>query len=126
MYSVSSRKLTVPPSRVGSSGAATYDEVLRALGLDAASAFGGFIGREIFYRTPLTARARTNLHLAFPRKSAQQIEEHCARLERVLEEWNVDMPSPLSPFLKGEGSSAPCRVTGIECRRCLPLRSAST
>jgi KDO2-lipid IV(A) lauroyltransferase len=48
--------------------------IFRVLGLNAASALGGFIGREIFYRSTLTWRARANLHLAYPRKSAAQIE----------------------------------------------------
>lgn len=38
----------------------------RMLGLDGASAVGGFIGRNIFYRTGVTKRARANLQAAFP------------------------------------------------------------
>src|SRR5689334_11338778 len=44
----------------------------RLIGVDAASAVGGFIGREIFARTRVTKRARDNLALAFPKKSAAE------------------------------------------------------
>ncbi len=44
----------------------------RLIGVDAASAVGGFIGREIFARTRVTKRARDNLTLAFPEKSAAE------------------------------------------------------
>lgn len=48
--------------------------LFRLLGIDRASALGGFIGREILYRTPLSTRARENLQAAFPEKSAAEIE----------------------------------------------------
>jgi KDO2-lipid IV(A) lauroyltransferase len=48
--------------------------IFKLLGLDAASALGGFIGREILYRTPISQRARDNLRAAFPEKSATEIE----------------------------------------------------
>ena len=41
----------------------------RLIGLDAASAVGGFIGRNIFALTGATRRARDNLAMAFPEKS---------------------------------------------------------
>ncbi|HXS06646.1 MAG TPA: lysophospholipid acyltransferase family protein [Rhizomicrobium sp.] len=41
----------------------------RAIGLDAASAVGGFIGRNIFSLTGATRRAHDNLAMAFPEKS---------------------------------------------------------
>ncbi|HEX2760709.1 MAG TPA: hypothetical protein VHM27_09355, partial [Rhizomicrobium sp.] len=41
----------------------------RLIGVDAASAIGGFIGREIFARTRVTKRARDNLIAAFPEKT---------------------------------------------------------
>ncbi len=44
----------------------------RLIGLEAASAVGGFIGRNIFARTRVTGRARDNLALAFPEKSAAE------------------------------------------------------
>lgn len=40
----------------------------RLIGVDAASAVGGFIGRQIFARTRVTQRARDNLAAAFPKK----------------------------------------------------------
>ncbi len=48
--------------------------VFRLIGLDAASALGGFIGREIFARTGATRRARENLMRAFPEKSVTEID----------------------------------------------------
>jgi len=44
----------------------------RLIGVDAASAVGGFIGREIFARTRVTKRAHDNLIAAFPEKSAAE------------------------------------------------------
>src|SRR5262249_28584952 len=41
----------------------------RVIGLDAASAVGGFIGRNIFALTGVTRRAHDNLAMAFPEKS---------------------------------------------------------
>ena len=52
----------------------TFMGFFRLIGLDAASAVGGFIGRNIFARTRVTARARENLALAFPEKSAGERE----------------------------------------------------
>jgi len=46
----------------------------RLIGLDAASAAGGFIGRVFFARTRVTKRASDNLALAFPEKSAAERE----------------------------------------------------
>lgn len=43
--------------------------LFRLIGLDAASAVGGFIGRNIFALTGVTKRARDNLAKAFPEKS---------------------------------------------------------
>lgn len=48
--------------------------IFKLLPLDAASAFGGFIGREILYRTPITQRARDNLRAAYPEKTAAEME----------------------------------------------------
>src|SRR3569833_2778171 len=45
----------------------------RLIGLDAASAVGGFIGRHIFSRTAGTRRARENLAAAMPEKSAAEV-----------------------------------------------------
>jgi Kdo2-lipid IVA lauroyltransferase/acyltransferase len=48
--------------------------LFRLLGLDRASALGGFIGRNIFYRTHVTNRARANLSAAFPDMSGSEME----------------------------------------------------
>ena len=63
----------------------------RLLGLDGASAVGGFIGRQVFARTRVTKRARENLVTAFPEKSAAEIENIIAgmwdNLGRTLAEY---------------------------------------
>lgn len=46
----------------------------RLLGIDAASNFGGFLGRQLFYRTSLTDRARGNLRLAYPEMSGAETD----------------------------------------------------
>lgn len=46
----------------------------RLLGLERASAVGGFLGREILYRMPLSDRARANLHAAYPEMRRDSIE----------------------------------------------------
>lgn len=66
--------------------------LFRLLGLDAASALGGFIGREIFYRMGGTMkRARNNLRAAYPEKSEAEIEtivkEMCDNLGRTVAEY---------------------------------------
>ncbi len=43
--------------------------LFRILSVDAASALGGFIGRQILARTPVTRRARDNLNFAYPEMS---------------------------------------------------------
>jgi Kdo2-lipid IVA lauroyltransferase/acyltransferase len=48
--------------------------LFRVLGLDAASVVGGFIGRNVFYRTGVSKRARDNLRAAFPDMSDAEIE----------------------------------------------------
>lgn len=48
--------------------------LFRILGLDAASSVGGFIGRNIFYRTGISNRARSNLRAAFPDMSGEEME----------------------------------------------------
>jgi KDO2-lipid IV(A) lauroyltransferase len=47
---------------------------LRLLSVDAASNLGGFLGRSIGPRLPVSARARRNLRLVFPDKGAAEIE----------------------------------------------------
>ncbi|HEY4276361.1 MAG TPA: hypothetical protein VGM68_12805 [Rhizomicrobium sp.] len=62
--------------RYGAEAAAflAFMGLFRLLGVDGASAFGGFIGREIFARTRVSRRARDNLILAFPEKSEAERE----------------------------------------------------
>ncbi len=64
----------------------------RLLGIDAASALGGFIGREIFYRvTPVMDRARENLCAAYPGMQPAErekiIREMCDNLGRTVAEY---------------------------------------
>jgi len=63
----------------------------RVLGVDLASALGGFMGRELFYRTGTMTRARNNLRAAFPEKEPVQIEaiirEMCDNLGRTTAEY---------------------------------------
>jgi KDO2-lipid IV(A) lauroyltransferase len=47
--------------------------LFRVLGVDLASAVGGFLGRSILYRTSLSNRARANLEAAYPEKNAEEI-----------------------------------------------------
>jgi KDO2-lipid IV(A) lauroyltransferase len=56
--------------------------LFRILGLDGASACGGFLGRNVFYRTPASTRARNNLRAAYPEKTEAEIEAI------VLEMWD--------------------------------------
>ncbi len=55
-------------------GFAVAIAVLRLLSVDAASNLGGFLGRGIGPRLPVSARARRNLRLVFPDKGAAEIE----------------------------------------------------
>ena len=64
----------------------------RLIGLDASSAAGGFIGRNVFYHVrPIMNRARVNLRAAFPEKSEAEIEaivlEMCDNLGRTVAEY---------------------------------------
>jgi Kdo2-lipid IVA lauroyltransferase/acyltransferase len=65
--------------------------LFKLLGIDAASALGGFIGRHVYYRLPPGATARTNLKAAYPDKSAAEIElivrAVCENLGRVAAEY---------------------------------------
>ena len=49
--------------------------LFRILGVDRASALGGFIGRTVLARTHVTRRARENLIAAYPEMSAKEINE---------------------------------------------------
>ncbi|MDE2183102.1 MAG: lysophospholipid acyltransferase family protein [Alphaproteobacteria bacterium] len=63
----------------------------RLLGLDAASAVGGFIGRHVFYRLPPARTARENLRASYPEKSDEEVEQIvrqvCDNLGRVVGEY---------------------------------------
>lgn len=65
--------------------------LFRALGLDAASALGGSIGRNLFYRLGTMKRARDSLRAAYPEKSQPEIEaiikEMCDGLGRTVAEY---------------------------------------
>jgi Kdo2-lipid IVA lauroyltransferase/acyltransferase len=56
--------------------------LFRILGLDGASALGGFLGRNVFYRTSASTRARNNLRAAYPEKTDAEIEAI------ILEMWD--------------------------------------
>jgi KDO2-lipid IV(A) lauroyltransferase len=63
----------------------------RVLGVDRASALGGFIGRNIFARMKVTRRAHQNLVAAYPDKSAGEIDtilaDMCDNLGRTIAEY---------------------------------------
>jgi Kdo2-lipid IVA lauroyltransferase/acyltransferase len=65
--------------------------LFRLLGLDGASAVGGFIGRTILYRLPVANRGRLNLRAAYPDRPAAEIEkilrEVCDNLGRTVAEY---------------------------------------
>jgi Kdo2-lipid IVA lauroyltransferase/acyltransferase len=65
--------------------------LFKLIGIDAASAVGGFIGRHVFYRLPPTNTARANLRAAYPGKSAAEIDtivrDVCDNLGRVVGEY---------------------------------------
>jgi KDO2-lipid IV(A) lauroyltransferase len=65
--------------------------LFKLLGIDAASALGGFIGRQLYYRLPPGKTARSNLKAAYPDKSAAEIETIvrtvCENLGRVAGEY---------------------------------------
>jgi KDO2-lipid IV(A) lauroyltransferase len=60
----------------------TFIGMFRLLGVDAASTLGGFIGRQVLYRTRITDRARVNLRAAYPSMTDAEIEAI------VLEMWD--------------------------------------
>ncbi len=65
--------------------------LFRILGIDAASALGGFIGRHVFYRLPPANTARQNLVAAYPTRNKADCEkiarEVCDNLGRVVAEY---------------------------------------
>lgn len=85
--------------------------LFRLIGIDAASALGGFLGRHVFRFLPPANIARENLKRAYPEKSAGEIEAVvrglCDNLGRVVAEY---------PHLDKMNVGAGCRieVTGTE------------
>ena len=80
--------------RYGAEAAAFFSFIglTRLVGLSAASAMGGWIGRNIFYRVgPIMDRARENLRAAFPEKTDAERErivvEMCDNLGRTVAEY---------------------------------------
>jgi KDO2-lipid IV(A) lauroyltransferase len=65
--------------------------LFKILGLDAASAFGGFIGRNVYRRIPVVDRARESLRAAYRDKTDAEIEEiviaMCDNLGRTIAEY---------------------------------------
>jgi KDO2-lipid IV(A) lauroyltransferase len=85
----------------------------RLLGIDAASAVGGFIGRHVFYRVRgVMNRARENLRAAFPDMSPDDMEriirEMCDNLGRTVAEY------PHLDKLKLHGSNPRLEIVGKE------------
>jgi len=86
--------------------------LFRGLGLDAGSAFGGFLGRSIYARLPPAHTARSNLKAAFPQKNDAEINSivlaMCENLGRTIGEYsNLDK-------IRISGSDARIRVIGID------------
>ena len=70
----------------------TFIGLFRLIGLNASSALGGFIGRNVFYRVrPIMNRARVNLRATFPDKSQAECEvivrAMCDNLGRTVAEY---------------------------------------
>jgi KDO2-lipid IV(A) lauroyltransferase len=94
--------------------------LFRLLGLDGGSAFGGFLGRYVYYHLPPAQRARESLKVAFPQKSDAEIEAiviaMCDNLGRTVGEYpNLDKISI-------KGSDPRITVTGAE----LPAAAVAT
>jgi len=87
--------------------------LFKLLGIDAASAFGGFIGRHVFYRVkPVADRARENLKAAYPEMSQTEMEailrEMFDNLGRTVAEY------PHLDKLKLTGPNPRLEITGRE------------
>jgi Kdo2-lipid IVA lauroyltransferase/acyltransferase len=91
----------------------------RLIGLDAASAVGGFIGRVIFARTRATKRAHDNLAMAFPEKTVAErgaiIHAMWDNLGRTVAEYahldKFDLYGP-DPRIRVENVSAAEKIRG--------------
>lgn len=86
--------------------------IFKLIGIDTASAFGGFIGRQVFYRLrPVVDRARDNLKAAFPEMGEAEreaiIREMCDNLGRTVAEYphldKLTLTGP-NPRLRIEGT----------------------
>jgi KDO2-lipid IV(A) lauroyltransferase len=79
--------------RYGAEAAAFFSTMglFQVLGLDAASALGGFIGRNIYYRLGVVNRARENLRAAYPQMPESEREAiilaMCDNLGRTIAEY---------------------------------------
>jgi KDO2-lipid IV(A) lauroyltransferase len=87
--------------------------LFRLVGIDAASALGGFIGRHVFYRiTPVTDRARENLRASYPEIKQEEMEtiirEMCDNLGRTVAEY------PHLDKLKLHGTNPRLEIEGKE------------
>jgi KDO2-lipid IV(A) lauroyltransferase len=87
--------------------------LFKLIGIDAASALGGFIGRHVFYRIkPVIDRARENLAAAYPGMKREEMEsiirEMCDNLGRTVAEY------PHLDKLKITGADPRIRVDGRE------------
>jgi len=87
--------------------------LFKLLGIDAASAFGGWIGRNVFYRIrPVVDRARDNLQAAYPELSVTEreiiIREMCENLGRTVAEY------PHLGKLKLHGPGSRLEIAGTE------------
>ena len=87
--------------------------IFKLIGIDAASAFGGFIGRQVFYRLrPVVDRARDNLKAAFPQMGEDEreaiIREMCDNLGRTVAEY------PHLGKLTLTGANPRLRIDGTE------------
>jgi KDO2-lipid IV(A) lauroyltransferase len=87
--------------------------LFKLLGIDAASALGGFIGRQVFYRIgPVIDRARDNLKAAYPGMDAKEreriIREMCDNLGRTVAEY------PHLDKLKLHGPHPRLEIAGTE------------
>ena len=83
------------------------------LGVDRASALGGFIGRQILARTTVTKRARENLAVAFPEKSAAEIEMILTEMWDNLGRTVAEYPHLHAFRMKGENPRI--EVVGLDC-----------
>ncbi len=102
-------------------GFAAAMAALRLLSVDAASNLGGFLGRSIGPRLPVSARARRNLRLAFPDKGAAEIE----RIVRGM--WdNLGRVAAEYPHLARITSVESGRVAWVDMAPVRALRDAKT